>query len=313
MLSVIIPTYNCSKYIIESLDSIILQSFQDLEIIIIDDGSTDNTRNIIEEYTNFNTKKIKYRFTNNAGVSAARNKGLKEAKGDYITFLDSDDTLLKESLNKRLALLNNHPEVSLVFSDYNLRNNRDYTIESVLAKRKFLDFFKNNISIKKGNEIIFNDNFYYNYLEFTPLPIWTGTVMIKRSVLEEIGLFREDLKICEDADYWLRIIKKLKVGFINETLSCYNHYQSNLTKQSEEFFSNNLKFYDSLYLDCKETQIKKQLKKKIGICHYNLGYHYRENYNFHNAISHLFKSIIYYPRNIKTYKTFLATLMFHNN
>jgi len=110
-VSVIIPTYSYSKYIEKAINSVLAQTYRDFEIIVVDDGSTDNTRKIIE--TKYKDK-VRYFYQENKGASAARNKGIKESKGEYLAFLDQDDLFHPLSLEKKVDFLNRNSEFGWV-------------------------------------------------------------------------------------------------------------------------------------------------------------------------------------------------------
>lgn len=179
-VSVIIPTYNCAKYLLIAVNSVLNQTFHDFEIIIVDDGSTDNTKEILKNYIKEYQNKIRYFYQENNGPGAARNKGIKEAKGEYVAFLDSDDKLVENSLLLRKNFLDSYPEIGLVFTDYFVITVKDGPISSLLEKKYFLKFFESAIYFRKDNNIIFNDIFFTKFFQFSPLPIWTGTVMIRK-------------------------------------------------------------------------------------------------------------------------------------
>lgn len=111
LVSVIVPAYNVQKYIVEAIESVLAQSYEDFELIVIDDGSTDETLALVEA---FEDKRIIVKHQENAGVSAARNLGISLSSGEYITFLDADDMLPKESLGERVAYLDENPNISVV-------------------------------------------------------------------------------------------------------------------------------------------------------------------------------------------------------
>jgi glycosyltransferase involved in cell wall biosynthesis len=115
-VSVIIPTYNSAEFIIQALDSVLNQTYTNYEVIVIDDGSTDNTRQILEPYQ----FKINYIYQKNQGVAAARNKGIEVAKGELIAFLDADDLFLPQKLQQQVAILNAQPEIGMVISGWHL-------------------------------------------------------------------------------------------------------------------------------------------------------------------------------------------------
>ena len=120
-VSVIIPTYNRNKLVLDAIDSVLEQTFQNFEIIIVDDGSTDNTKTHIDSYQKKDTR-IKYIFQENQGVSIARNTGLEAAQGEYIAFLDSDDRFLIDKLERQVFILENHHDIGLIYSKILVEN-----------------------------------------------------------------------------------------------------------------------------------------------------------------------------------------------
>ena len=112
-VSVLIPVYNCSKYIGAAIESTLAQTFQDFEIIVIDDGSEDETASVVKQY-----KRVKYIYQPHSGVANARNRGLKEAKGEFICFVDADDIMHSEKIMKQVSYLDLHPDCEIVFCRY---------------------------------------------------------------------------------------------------------------------------------------------------------------------------------------------------
>ena len=115
LVSVVIPTFNRSAVIIRAINSVFNQTFKDYELIIVDDGSSDDTYESLKLF--IDTKKIKYFRQNNLGVSAARNLGVKNANGQFVAFLDSDDEWLPHKLNEQIKYLSNNPDIKIVYSD----------------------------------------------------------------------------------------------------------------------------------------------------------------------------------------------------
>ncbi len=192
-ISVIIPTFNRSATIQRCLDSVLKQTHQADEIIVIDDGSTDRTSELIQN--NYNN--IKYIHQENSGVSSARNTGIQESVSEWLAFLDSDDEWLPNKLETQLETIQQNPGFRLIHSDEIwVRNGR-----RVNPKHKHQ---------KYGGNI-------YEYC--LPLCcISPSAVMIHRSLFNEIGLFDENLPACEDYDLWLRICSDHSVLFIDEPL-----------------------------------------------------------------------------------------------
>jgi len=190
-ISVIIPTHNRKELIIKSIESVLLQTYQADEIIIIDDGSIDNTQEILEKYD------VTYVYQENQGVSSARNHGLKLAKNEWICFLDSDDLWEKEKLEKQVEFHKQHPNI--LFS---------HTDELWIFNDKIIKQKKHQL---KPSGYCFEQNIP-NTL------IGASTVMIHTSIFQDIGYFDEKLIACEDYDLWLRILYKYELGLLNDKL-----------------------------------------------------------------------------------------------
>jgi len=192
-ISVVIPMYNASKTIERCLDSVLEQTYLPYEIIIINDGSTDDSRAVVEEYIKRNTSKLNIQLINqkNSGVSSARNRGIKESKGDWIAFLDSDDIWVKNKLEIQTTFIVQLPYIGLLGGGF----------ENKLLKETI-----------KYKEITFDQLLYRNYFA-------TPTVLINKSKLK--FYFDEHKKYSEDYLLWLNILKNERAIYINENLA-YN-------------------------------------------------------------------------------------------
>ncbi|MCP4481627.1 MAG: glycosyltransferase [bacterium] len=193
LISIIIPTYNRALLLKEAIDSVLSQTFQNFELIIIDDGSTDNTKNICKEH-----QSIRYIYQNNQGVSAARNKGIALASAKFIAFLDSDDLWLPMKLEKQLKFFSNNPQTLIT-----------QTNEKWLRDGKIISQKKHH---QKKSENIFERS-------LASCLISPSTIMVRKKIFEEVGLFDERLPACEDYDLWLRITYKYSVPLIKDELT----------------------------------------------------------------------------------------------
>ncbi len=218
LVSVIIPTYNRAHLIKRSIKSVLNQTYQNLEIIVVDDGSTDDTKEIIES---FNENRIKYiQHKQNKGAAAARNTGIKCSKADFIAFQDSDDEWLSEKLEKEIdAFGDSTVNVGVVYSGlwYIKNNEKKYVPHLQIAK-------------KEGN--VHNELLAGNFV--------SGLTVIRKTCFEKVGLFNESLPSLEDWELYIRISKHFCFKFIDEPLSlayCSSDSASinysNLTKSSE--------------------------------------------------------------------------------
>lgn len=199
LVSIIIPVFNSEKTIQATLDSVMNQTYKNLEIITINDGSTDRSESIIKQ--NNHSQSIRCFKQTNKGVSAARNAGMKKATGKYITFLDSDDLWDKNKIQIQAEIMENNSEMDL------LATNKDG-----VKFKKFLWF-----EIKELTPISLKLMLYKNFL-------LTSTVMYKRSLLNTIGYFDEKMRYSEDMDYFCRIAAQYKCFLYNESLvSAWNN------------------------------------------------------------------------------------------
>lgn len=192
-ISVIIPAYNREWIIKEAIDSVLAQKFDDFELIVVNDGSTDNTREVLSSYRD----KIKVIEQKNSGVSAARNNGILSSAGNYIAFLDSDDLWLPGKLKTQFEFFNNNPEALIC-----------QTEEIWFRKGKRINPGKRH---KKVSGIFFEKS-----LELCMVS--PSAVMMKRSLFDTVGLFDETLLACEDYDLWLRINCRYPVFLIDTPL-----------------------------------------------------------------------------------------------
>ncbi|MBN2280206.1 MAG: glycosyltransferase [Candidatus Marinimicrobia bacterium] len=192
-VSVIIPTYNREQLLERAIKSVLEQTYKDFELIVIDDGSTDNTSRILRKYK----KKIISYSTLHSGVSAARNFGINKSHGEWIALLDSDDYWYPQKLEKQIQWL---------------ENNSDYKIQQVGEK-----WIRNGKFVNPMNK----HQKYHGWIFAQCLPLCIvspSAVIIHRSVFDDIGLFNENMPVCEDYDLWLRISRKYPIGLMEEFL-----------------------------------------------------------------------------------------------
>lgn len=187
MVSVIITTYNRRAFLKTALLSVINQDYQDKEIIVVDDGSDDNSYEEIREFP------IRYVWKKNGGISSARNRGIELSKGDYISFLDVDDLWLKGKLSKQMELMKRYNFLISYTDEIWIRNGK--RLNQKLRHRKYTGHI---------------------FERCLPLCIISpSSVLIKRDVFDSIGLFDESMPVCEDYDMWLRITARYPVLFVD--------------------------------------------------------------------------------------------------
>jgi glycosyltransferase involved in cell wall biosynthesis len=199
LISVVIPTYDRARCLDRAVESVIAQSYTDREIIIIDDGSLDDTPAVVERMMDAYGDEAAIRFSRipHAGVSAARNRGIDMSRGEWIAFLDSDDHWLPDKLDRQVRYLAAHPEYRVCHTD--------------------------EIWIRKGTRINQGKKhlkragwFFIPSLELCLIS--PSAVMVHRSVFREVGVFDETFPVVEDYDLWLRMTARYPVGYVDEKL-----------------------------------------------------------------------------------------------
>mgnify|MGYP002641625707 CR=1 FL=1 len=207
LISVIIPTYNSAPYLSEALDSVLAQTHTCIEVLVIDDGSTDNTAAVMADYTD----RTVYIRQVRAGPSRARNRGIAEAKGAYTAFLDADDTWLPSKLEKQLSILQREPEVGLIYSrsvDF-----RDQTGEELRVYPKEM-----------------HSGMLFDLLLEAPL-FGLPSVVVRTRVLKELGGFDEGLRTAEDTHLYLRIARNHKIIGVPDILVRRRIHDRNLSSR----------------------------------------------------------------------------------
>ncbi len=224
LVSVVMPAFNVEAFLRRAVNSVLNQTFQRLKLLIIDDGSTDNTAKVAREFGD----KVHYIYQKNAGASAARNHGIKEALGEFIAFLDGDDEWLPHHIEGAMEVFNRYPFLKWYGS---FPEERSYEIE-VLKKD-----IRQKIRGLLGAKGYFDDYFQANAIGKV---FWTGTFVIRKSVFAEVGMFNCDLQTGEDLDMWLRIaLRYPEIGYSLQTGAIYwRRHGSLTTKYSIDLWEN---------------------------------------------------------------------------
>ena len=266
LVSVIIPTYNRGYILSRSINSVLKQSYKNWECIIIDDFSSDNTKELIEKYIK-KDKRIKYlRNTHKKGPSGARNCGIEVSKGEYVAFLDSDDEWMPFHLMNSVNALRDFNTADFCTSMWYIeQKNKLLDFKSTGEIEKIKEGIKLKSPFKKGNIYFFKDNKDIHSLflskDFLYLSFfWTSIMVIKKSVFESIGLFNEDLFIYEDIDLFHRLFLNFNFVFIDQYSAIWHEGIDNLYRfKGNSDFSNNLFGLDPSLLDKEEFLLKNSI------------------------------------------------------
>lgn len=196
MISVVIPLYNKEKQIERTLRSVFAQTYTDYEIVVVNDGSTDGSVAVVES---LNDPRIRLVTQKNAGVSAARNRGINEARGEYIALLDGDDEWKPEFLETIAHLIQEYPECGVFATRYSMTDTHDNSIENVLNKIRF-----------KTSGVIDN---YFEVAASSHPPITSSSVTIRKDALLSVGGFPEGIKAGEDLLTWAKLAVRYRIAY----------------------------------------------------------------------------------------------------
>ncbi|MBK1674842.1 hypothetical protein CKO35_16420 [Ectothiorhodospira shaposhnikovii] len=303
-VSVIIPAFNARPFIGEAIRSVEDQGFDELQIIVVDDGSTDGTG----DYVAIHYPSVHLIRKRNGGAATARNAGLVHATGDYIAFLDADDLWLPGKLKAQLAHLETHPEIQLVCSGFErLEPNQDGTFPSLEPILEKADSIPSNLLNPD-----FSGWIYHKLL--INCEVWTSTVVFRRKLMDSIGFFDESLRLGQDYDYWLRASRSTQIHFLLRPMAIYRQHSHSATAKGAPVSYGALVLTNAIQrwgYESPDGQKVPALKvrDRIASIHFTLGYRHYMTQQYHLAVKDFVSSIFQYPLQPKAWVYLaLATL-----
>lgn len=291
-VSVIIPTYNRTRFISEAVESVLAQTYSDYEILVVDDGSIDNTKDVLLPYQD----KVIYIYQKNQGVSAARNTGIRNSKGKYIAFLDSDDMWLPEKLEKQVEILDKYPDISMVYSNISYCDEKGRYIRTASKANMFQSgHIPEKVLLWKVN---------CGYLQ---------TWLIRKSCFDEIGLLDTTFKMSEDREMSVRIAMNYNIYGLKEPLTMVRQHRPSErlgrspAKEREYYY---FKFLDHFFDKYKDFQIVEMTRKKLIAGYYwYAGKNYLRDGDMAEANDRFKKSIGHNPVRPSAYFYWFVTLI----
>lgn len=245
LISVVIPTYNRAEQVVKAVNSVLSQSYENFEVLICDDGSTDDTKEAVES---INDKRIIYLKQENKGPGAARNLGLRSAKGELIAFLDSDDSWTSEHLEVCVEFFELYHEASMVytqnevvFSEDSRRKPDNYTY-----KREDIPHVEKKEGFWLYDGLMF-DKYLNCCISATPCTV------VKKSVFDDLGMFDEGLSSGQDYDMWLRVSNKYRIGIVKKPTVKVLAQGDSVSEKTpgEKVRRNKLNIYNNVKKKCK--------------------------------------------------------------
>ncbi|MBN1913036.1 MAG: glycosyltransferase [Candidatus Omnitrophica bacterium] len=261
LVSVIIATYNRAHFIKDAIESVLRQTFNDYEIIIVDDGSTDDTKEVVRQFAG----KVRYCYQENKGRSESRNTGIRLSQGEYVAFLDDDDIWAKDKIKKQLDYFSAHPEIGLVHSFTDVIDAKGQFLPAETKER--IGYYEK--AIKFGSD----------YKGLSRLCImFLSTVIFKKKLVEGVGLFDPDIPAFEDWDFYLRFSLKYRIGLIAEPLASFRMH--GLQSNKEEFFTGRIKT-SMKHLAIIDSFAGMRFRRQLR---YNFIYHIASAYYIHSDL-----------------------------
>lgn len=224
LISIIIPSYNHARFVSQAVDSALAQTLTAIEVIVVDDGSTDETQSMLSKYKG----RINYIYQHNQGLSAARNTGFRAAQGDYLLFLDADDLIPANKLELQSLYLRTRPDRGLVYSGW------QYIDENGMQE---FGEMRPNKQGKVLKDLLRRDFFFP-----------CGAALTRRECFDRVGLFDEALKAAEDMDMWVRIAAAgFTFGYVNEILFSYRIVKGSMSRNIANQFKNEYARLDKFF------------------------------------------------------------------
>jgi glycosyltransferase involved in cell wall biosynthesis len=281
-VSVILRSYNNSRFLSEAMESALCQSYGDIEIIAIDDFSTDNSRDIIYEYERMD-KRIKGVYhKKNEGYVRGLNHGIALSTGDYVTFLDGDDIWELNKLEIQLACFERHPEHGIVYSDSLVIDE-----EGKPTGRRFSDDYPKNMKVFGD---ISKSLCFRNFIHLS-------TVILRKECVDYAGLFEDDLGVVADWIYWLKLSRKYSFFFVSDVLARYRvHRGSSILVNTREFAVRRINGCNSVL--SKFPEIQRLIKSELF---YSIAMEYRWLKDKDQARKYFVKAIMANPMDLRSY------------
>lgn len=292
-VTIITPAFNAEQYLKKTIESVLSQTFSDYEMIIIDDGSTDATKTIAQEYIKRYPQKIKYIYQDNHGLSHARNTGIKAAQGEYIALLDSDDEWFPNRLEESVKAMEADPLCGLVHSNIMRIDTSNEPLEIPVREKQYLSgmIFK-ELLLRKAH-------------------IACPTVLFRKSCLETIGLFDESLIKdqlgCEDRDLWLRLSRKFKICYIDQVLAYYRMSPGSMSRNRERMMKARSYVIEKNVKDLPNADVLK--KQAYAVIYKDLADEFLLEGDYEKARANYGQSLKYWPFSFFSLFNYLKSLI----
>ncbi|HEV2150157.1 MAG TPA: glycosyltransferase family 2 protein [Longimicrobiaceae bacterium] len=259
-VSVVVPAYNYGRYLREAIESIQVQDVDDLEIVVVDNGSTDDTRDVLASIDEPRMRVITLEV--NQGLSGAFNRAMEEVRGEYVAYLDADDRWRPGKLSRQLELMESEPEVGVVFCNF------AWFDEQGVRSRTQFDIFPRirdipTVPTRAGGGRRITGDAFTTFVEFADPPVWLQSMLFRREVLDGIGL-APGMRLAQDTHFGLRVYRRTVAAYIEDALVEVRRHGSNLTRDISEMKHAKLRAFRMLEEEPLTPEQRAALRRRIG-------------------------------------------------
>jgi glycosyltransferase involved in cell wall biosynthesis len=288
-VEVIIPAYNAAKYLPTAIESVITQTFEDWRIVLVDDGSTDNTAEVVSLYRERLGDKLLYVYQPNAGLPAARNTAIRNSTGEFLALLDADDIWLPNRLADSVRSFEGRPEVGLTYG-FISRVGPDGTIIDTFAERQ------------RNGEGWIAEHIYTKSVD-----LCCPSVTFRRACVDAVGYFDESMRATEDRDLWLRIAQRYQVAVVPHLIAHYRVSPGSMSADSDRMLQSQKQFIEKHYgtKGCGWAARRKALSKIYKQQAETLSNRGQPR----KALESSIRSLLYYPLDMGTLRTAASLLL----
>lgn len=292
MISVVIPLYNKATSISSTLECVLNQNFTDWEVVVVDDGSTDDSANIVRSMGDSRIRLIRQP---NAGVSAARDRGAIEAEGEFIAFLDADDEWDKNYLSTQYELTQKYPDCDVFAMNYEFQDINGIKTSTIINKLPFND----------ADGVLSN---YFEVASCSHPPLWTSAVMVRKSAFQNIEGFPVGIKSGEDLLTWARLACRYKIAYCKTPLAVFN-VEGYDTKEKPKRIPAEVDIVGQELKKLYKTYDAPGLKQYVGLWHKMRSSIYMRLRMRDKSIKEAIYGLRYSPTNIKLYAFIILNLL----
>lgn len=288
LVSVVIPTYNAEAFLTQTLNSALAQTYKPIEIIVVDDGSTDGTRRILETYRG----RIQIVLQTNKGAGTARNTGIAKSHGKYIAFLDADDQWESTKLSCQVAAMEKDAEAGVCYTDGIYYDGKEVVLVSHAAFRRAYSGW------------VFDPLFIENF-------IITSSVMVRRNCLEIVGCFNPEYLNAQDYDLWIRLAKRYRFIYLDKIFVRYWHHGGSLSKNYDRLYAADFRISRQLLEEDPEYFRKRpgMVRARFGSLHFRYAWRLFQDWRLEEARHEFVRSLRYRAMDIRVYGYWMATFL----